>query len=70
MMSKVKGQLSYEIYVKCPNCGDVFDIIAEDYQNEDGCITTPLFRNDWDNCRDSTACPKCEFEFEMEGVEY
>lgn len=69
-MKSIKGQLDYAVYVKCPKCGHSFDILSEDDQDEEGCISRPLFENNWDKCSDSTTCPECEFKFKMVGVEY
>lgn len=69
-MKKVKGSLYFTVDVECPECGHDFDIMNSEEQNDDACITKPLFNNDWDNCRDKTVCPKCDCEFEMVGVEY
>lgn len=68
-MKSVKGRLYYHILVTCPFCEEVFDITEEDLQDQDGCITDPLFTNNWGACKDETHCPTCECVFIMEGVE-
>ncbi|EMW3082609.1 hypothetical protein AAEX90_001858 [Vibrio cholerae] len=69
-MNKVKGRISFEIYVECPKCQSDFDLIEIDGYNEEGCITRPLFNNKWDEAKESVICPHCEHEFEMHGIEY
>ena len=70
MSNTVKGQLDYMVYVKCPNCGESFDILAEDDVDTDNEISGPLFSNKWSESKSNTRCPECEHEFEMHGIEY
>lgn len=70
-MSKIqKAQLDYSLYVKCPDCGDSFDLLYEDYCSDADAMTRPLFNNIWDDAYCTATCPECDCEFEVKGIEY
>jgi len=49
--------VEYYLNVECPHCSRVFDLVD---QNDDGCFTTPIFNNRWDDLKgESVECPHC-----------
>ncbi len=71
-MSKQKIQLDYSLYVKCPACGDCFDLLSEDngIYDDDHQLSGPLFHNEWDKAASTVVCPECDCDFKVEGIEY
>lgn len=67
-MKKAKAQLWWSLDIKCPHCGQEFDLSNDD---ADGNISGPIFSNDWEKLKDEdVTCPACEKEFQIEEVEY
>ena len=67
-MMVLKAQFRYSLDVKCPKCKDDIDLLDQD---EDGCFTTPIFTNQWDELEgEMVICPICDHEFTIDGVDY
>lgn len=71
-MKKVMGIASYEVIVECPKCKEDFDTIEQD-QEADGEITTAMFENTINSCRNmdvGITCPNCEYEMILDEIRY
>ncbi|CAH9012348.1 hypothetical protein VPHF35G1_0042 [Vibrio phage F35 g1] len=69
-MKSVTANLSYEVYVTCPHCGHNFDAISDEYSDNEGQYSKPLFNNKWDDINLIEQCQSCEGEFTVSGIEY
>lgn len=64
------ARLSWDLYVECPSCGEDFNIVDHDSDN-DYSVAKKVFTNGWDKVEGhEVTCPKCEHEFELGGIEY
>ena len=66
-------QLDFQLYVKCPSCGESFDMKDENCTDQDEVqegVINPVFNNKWDDARCNVTCPECEEYFTVKGVEY
>ena len=65
---KQVARLRAELLVKCPACGEDFDLFDED---DDGQFLKPIFNNDWDALVGADIeCPSCGHWIEIEEVEW
>lgn len=59
--------LDFNVWVDCPDCNASLNITDED----DGNFTEKLFGGRWDELQDyDVYCDNCEYEFQIEKVEY
>lgn len=66
-VEKQVARLRAELLVKCPACGEDFDLFDED----DGQFLKPIFNNDWDALIGADIeCPSCGHWIEIEEVEW
>ena len=66
-------QLDFQLYVKCPSCGESFDMQDETSTDQDElqeCVINLVFNNKWDDTACGVTCPECDKEFTVKGVEY
>ena len=73
-MKTVNGELSYQVYVTCPECNRAFDLVDQDAHN-DYSIADCVFGNDrngpeWNGTGLTFICPECDTEFELGDIEY
>jgi len=67
-MEKATACLDASLRIECPKCKNGFDLFDDD---SDGIYRTPIFTNSWDDLKGEDAfCPKCEYEFQIDSVEY
>ena len=67
-MKKAKAQLSWDLWIECPECKKDFDIVQQDEEND---IVLAIFNNKWDILKDyEVVCPECAVEFMIEEIEY
>lgn len=60
------ARLFAELLVKCPSCGEDFDLFDDD---DDGKFLKPIFTNDWDALEGmEIPCPSCGHWIEIEGA--
>lgn len=71
-MKKVIGYADYSVEVACPACGDSFDLIGTE-NDEDNVVTRPMFENTTESCTNmgiGIVCPGCESELVLDKIEY
>jgi uncharacterized protein YbaR (Trm112 family) len=67
-VKKAKAILSWQLWIECPKCKADIDLSDQD---EDGWVSTPIFNNKWGDLLDEEViCPDCDYEFQIEDVEY
>ena len=71
-MKKVIGYADYSVEVTCPVCGDSFDLIGAE-NDDDNAVTRPMFENTTKSCTNmdiDIVCPGCESELTLDKIEY
>jgi DNA-directed RNA polymerase subunit RPC12/RpoP len=73
-MKQVKISIHFNLYVECPHCDEVFDLLAMD-DNDEG-FWTGKFR-DWINnekdaeiLTEDVQCPHCDNRVDLKDMEY
>ncbi|MDY0251443.1 MAG: hypothetical protein RBR45_15565 [Pseudomonas sp.] len=67
-MKSSKALLWWSLDVKCPHCGQEYDLSVDDADNR---FSHAIFNNDWNDLRgEEVTCPNCEEDFQIEEVEY
>jgi rubredoxin len=71
-MYSVDGELSYQVYVSCPKCKILVDIVEQDDEN---LLSYALFDNNynkpkWENLELTFTCTNCNVEFELNNIVY
>lgn len=62
--------VDWSLWVECPNCKEDINLNDERY-DIDGEISKPIFNNDWSKLIGfEVACPGCDCEFKLDGVEH
>lgn len=61
--------LDWSVNVKCPKCGDGFDIKEGD-RDCDGLIARAIFGNAWGQLKGHEVTCDCGHEFKLSAVEY
>ena len=68
--------LTIELYVECPNCENVFDLLTDTSLNDDGFLIRQAISDDrWaipaeDRIECEPECPLCETVFNVRGLEW
>ena len=71
-MKKIVGNISVEVWVTCPECGEYYDLIHED-GDQDYVLYDAIFTNTTESCTNlelEYVCPKCDKEFVLDKMEY
>jgi len=69
-MIEPTGVLDWSLTIECPKCNEDLDLSSGDY-NSDGCISTPIFNNKWDDLKGlEIQCACCEHDFYIKEVVY
>lgn len=66
-------QLDFQLYVKCPSCGESFDMQDENCTDRDELqerVLRHVFGNKWDDTECDVTCPECDEDFSVKGVVY
>lgn len=76
-MKTVEGRFDYQLYVECPGCNELLNVLHEkdmsgDAHDDDNALTQPLLTNkNWDDIEvDKMKCYRCGEVFNMKGVDY
>lgn len=65
---KNTAQLAWSLFIKCPSCGKLFDLVNYDDDNK---ISRAIFNNKWDELKGhEVSCPHCDHDFKVDEVEY
>ena len=81
VMNKVEcmprtATLRIELYVECPHCENVFDLLTDTSLNDDGYLIKQAISDDrWaipaeDRIECEPECPQCETVFNVKGLEW
>jgi C4-type Zn-finger protein len=69
-----KIQISFDMFVDCPHCGETFDLISHD-DNDEGFWTSKF--QDWisnkkgaDKLKEDIECPDCGQRIDVTEIEY
>ena len=71
-MKKVTGYADYSVNITCPTCGDTFDVIGTE-NDDDSVVTKPMFENTTKSCTNmdiQIVCPSCDSELILDKLEY
>lgn len=67
-MKKSRANLSWSLWIDCPECEESFDLVDHDDESD---IAMEIFNNKWDSLKGyEVMCPECEAEFEIEAIDY
>ena len=70
-MLMATAQLSWNLWIDCPHCGETLDLSDPESFDQDGVISIPIFNNKWDNLEGrEIECNSCHRSFDIENVEY
>lgn len=73
ILEAVQAELSVELYVECPHCTDVFDLMNYRDLNDDGYISKQAIpAGDWSESHDKFVellpCPHCGTSVLIKGI--
>ena len=74
----VEARLDIEMFVDCPGCGDLIDLLKEEdtdgtMHNDDSDLLRQMFPKNGDNSNfecDEVVCTQCKTEFDVRGLEW
>lgn len=69
-MKKVIGIATYDVIVECPNCEHKVSAVDYDFDSE---VTDAMFKNTLASCTNmgiEIGCPKCNYVFILDELEY